>query len=263
MGGGVYARALQRAAEMLGGKAELRQFLRVSMRELELWLAGKEKPPMDVFLKAVDVISGAPIADKAQHSRGARAKAAPTRERAEAIQKAILKRGLLHLHEPTPISALAFLKQKYEPAEGAEMVQAALDAAINAAGADKGDMQLARPEGLRIVAQRGFGQPFLEFFAIVDARSASACALALKTARRVVVSDVASDILFASTSAGEVLAEAGVRALQSTPLCADSGNVLGVLSTHWGSPRGLTEPQAEALDRIATRTAFWLEGGAL
>ena len=53
----VQVRALRRAAEILGGKDKLRAALRVPMSSLDQWLDGKVAPPMDVFLKAVDIIS--------------------------------------------------------------------------------------------------------------------------------------------------------------------------------------------------------------
>ena len=46
----VQARALRRAADILGGKDKLRAALRVPMVRLEHWLEGKSLPPMDVFL---------------------------------------------------------------------------------------------------------------------------------------------------------------------------------------------------------------------
>lgn len=50
------ARVLCRAAEILGGRPQLRRYLRVSALSLGVWMAGTEPPPTEVFLKAVDVI---------------------------------------------------------------------------------------------------------------------------------------------------------------------------------------------------------------
>jgi GAF domain-containing protein len=81
-------------------------------------------------------------------------------------------------------------------------------------------------------------------------------------AQRISVPDVSRDILFAGTPAGAALAAAGVRAVQSTPLVG-SGEVLGMLSTHYAAPHELTENDEDMLDHIAHRAVFWLEGGAL
>jgi hypothetical protein len=47
---------LRRACEILGGRPQLRKYLKVSAVSLGLWMAGTEPPPVDVFLKAVDVV---------------------------------------------------------------------------------------------------------------------------------------------------------------------------------------------------------------
>jgi GAF domain-containing protein len=101
--------------------------------------------------------------------------------------------------------------------------------------------------------------PFLDFFSCVD--NEGACGTAAKLAERVVVSDVRSDPIFVGTDAAPVMERARVRAVQSTPLVGASGEILGVLSTHYAEPRELRAQEFEVLDRIAHRTAFWLDGG--
>lgn len=59
----VYSRALQKAADLLGGRKKLARALRVPIRDLELWIADEAKPPLNVFLRVVDLIideTGAP-----------------------------------------------------------------------------------------------------------------------------------------------------------------------------------------------------------
>ena len=60
----LHARALQRAAEILGGIDQLRAYLKVSTLELQTWMQGRAKPPDAVFLRIVDVLA-------AEQSRGA------------------------------------------------------------------------------------------------------------------------------------------------------------------------------------------------
>ena len=52
----VYARTLQKAAELSGGQKQLARMLRVPLAELEKWIAGEAAPPMSVFLKAIDFV---------------------------------------------------------------------------------------------------------------------------------------------------------------------------------------------------------------
>jgi len=52
----VYSRTLQKAAELIGGRAKLCRHLSVPAAELEKWIQDKAVPPIGVFLKAVDLI---------------------------------------------------------------------------------------------------------------------------------------------------------------------------------------------------------------
>lgn len=56
MDNSVYRRTMQKAAQLLGGTKPLARKLRVPMADLEKWIAGKDVPPMQTFLKAVDLV---------------------------------------------------------------------------------------------------------------------------------------------------------------------------------------------------------------
>jgi hypothetical protein len=115
-------------------------------------------------------------------------------------------------------------------------VEVVLESAIRMHGADFGNVQLydERTKSLTIYAQRGFKQPFLDHFASVSADEACACGVALRTGGAVIVEDVECDEGFAPHRA--VAADAGFRAVQSTPLIAGTGRFAGVLSTHFARP---------------------------
>ena len=53
----VHARTLRRASDIVGGDAALAAWLHVTPSHLALWLSGAEAPPMEMFLKAVDVVT--------------------------------------------------------------------------------------------------------------------------------------------------------------------------------------------------------------
>ncbi len=55
MASGIYSRALQRAAELLGGRDKLAAYLGVGTAEVQKWIAGT-RPPQAVFLRVVDFI---------------------------------------------------------------------------------------------------------------------------------------------------------------------------------------------------------------
>lgn len=130
-----------------------------------------------------------------------------------------------------------------------------LASAIAMTQADRGNIQLFEPAsgGLKIKVQRGFKQPFLDFFDEVHVGQA-ACGTALKTAERVVVEDVTNNPIFVGTAALEVMLDAGALAVQSTPLVSPFGHTLGVLSTHYRKPHRPHARELDVLDRLAYQT---------
>jgi hypothetical protein len=55
--GSIYARTLQAAAAIVGGERALARFLKVPMPDLFVWMQpGAERPPVSVFLRAVDIV---------------------------------------------------------------------------------------------------------------------------------------------------------------------------------------------------------------
>jgi hypothetical protein len=52
----VYSRTMQKAAQLAGGPKKLARYLRVPIADLERWIAGKGEPPMQSFLRAVDLV---------------------------------------------------------------------------------------------------------------------------------------------------------------------------------------------------------------
>ena len=56
MAASIISRTLQKAAELLGGRANLCKYLRVPSAELNRWIADEAEPPTGIFLRAVDLI---------------------------------------------------------------------------------------------------------------------------------------------------------------------------------------------------------------
>lgn len=56
MAASVYSRTLQKAAELVGGRAKLGRRLRVPADDLDKWIEDQAVPPIGVFLRAVDLI---------------------------------------------------------------------------------------------------------------------------------------------------------------------------------------------------------------
>jgi DNA-binding NarL/FixJ family response regulator len=123
---------------------------------------------------------------------------------------------------------------------------------IVATAADFGNVQLfdSADRVLRIVAQHGFEREFLDYFDTVSYEHNSVCSTAMKERSRIVVTDVATDPLFSNESKG-VLLRAKVRSVQSTPLIDPSGRFVGMVSTHYACPGGLTPAVLKQIDNLA------------
>jgi GAF domain-containing protein len=136
------------------------------------------------------------------------------------------------------------------------LINALLDTATNAASTDLGNVQLLDPSRrtLQIVAQRGFGPEFLEFFHEVHG-AAAACGAAMRAGRQVIVEDVTTHPIFVGQRSQDVLLRAGVRAVQSTPLIAPSGELVGMLSTHFRSRHRVPAYRLRLIDIISRRAA--------
>lgn len=126
------------------------------------------------------------------------------------------------------------------------LLDAILDAAIAATEADVGCIQILDPvtAELCIVAQRGFTADWLAFWSRVPAAQ-SGYGPALAKNERVIIADIEQSEPFAGTEVLAVQRRAGVRAMQSTPLVSRTGELRGIISTHYKTAR---QPAAHALE---------------
>ena len=56
--GNAYTRTLKRAAATVGGVEALAAMLHVSPADMARWISGDGRPPQDIFLAALDIVSG-------------------------------------------------------------------------------------------------------------------------------------------------------------------------------------------------------------
>ncbi len=151
------------------------------------------------------------------------------------------------------------LSTKILEAEGLEpLMQEIMDAAVAIVGADKGTLQLLEGQSLRIVAQHGHKSPFLKFFAAAE-NTASVCGEVTRRSQRIVVEDVEQSPIFAGTESLKVLRDAGVRAVQSTPLLCRDGRLVGILTTQWAVPYSPDEHDLWRLDLLTRQTSDLIE----
>jgi PAS domain S-box-containing protein len=133
-----------------------------------------------------------------------------------------------------------------------------LAAAVALLGSDKGHVQLLGADGvLRIVAQHGFDDAFLDGFRVVMPPNGSAAGRALRAGRRVVVEDVETDEDYAPLR--ELARAGGYRAVQSTPILCRDGRRLGMISTHYLVPHRPSEQSLRLLDLYVQQAADFIE----
>jgi PAS domain S-box-containing protein len=136
-----------------------------------------------------------------------------------------------------------------------------LDAAIGLMSADMASLQIFHPEQreLRLLAWRGFHPASAAFWERVRFNSASTCGLALSAGCRVVVPDVETCDAIAGTADLDAYRRSDIRAVQSTPLISRSGQLLGMISTHWREPHQPAEHELRLFDVLARQSADLIE----
>jgi PAS domain S-box-containing protein len=160
---------------------------------------------------------------------------------------------IVQLHE---ISTLLIQEDNLE-----SLYNRILDAAMNLMSSDMASMQLLDPERnqLRLLAWKGFHPQSATFWEWVYLDSSSTCGLALSAGCRVVVPDIEACDLMSGTTDLDEYRRSNIRAVQSTPLVSRSGQVMGMISTHWCEPHQPTERALLRLDVLARQAADLIE----
>ena len=139
------------------------------------------------------------------------------------------------------------------------LLEKILDATIALHDAASGSVQLFDPvtQTLNMDAHRGMDQESLDRFAKVDARTNSACGRALARRERVIVEDAVTDAtgIFDPVAARRM----GLSAVHSTPLFTTDGEILGMLSTHFRSPRKFSQDELRITDLYAHQASIAIE----
>lgn len=139
-----------------------------------------------------------------------------------------------------------------------------VDAAQTIMQSDCASMQVYYPDSettgrLRLLATTGFDQEGKDFWEWVDINSGSTCGVALKTGKRFLSSDLNNCEFVVGTPDQAMFAKAGVLSAQTTPLYSRSGNLLGMISTHWKEHHIPSERDLNLLDILARQGADLLE----
>ena len=139
-----------------------------------------------------------------------------------------------------------------------------VDNALRLMRSDYASLQMLFPKRgsggeLWLLAFRGFNPQAAQFWEWVRADSKSTCGLALRDKSRVVAADIATCDFMAGSDDQQTYLQTGIRACQTTPLIGHSGNVVGMISTHWRTPHQPSEDDFHLFDTLATQAATLIE----
>jgi len=116
------------------------------------------------------------------------------------------------------------------------------------------------PRGeLRLLAFCGFTPAAAQTWEWVHVNSACTCGIAYRTLRRVIAPDVERAEYMLGTADLESYRETGIRGVQSTPLLSRSGQLVGMISTHWKEPHEPSERDLRLFDILARQAADLIE----
>ncbi|HET9791728.1 MAG TPA: GAF domain-containing protein [Candidatus Angelobacter sp.] len=143
---------------------------------------------------------------------------------------------------------------------GGGMYEKIVDAASGIMASDFASLQMLFPERgtageLRLLSFRGFNPEAARFWEWVRADSKSTCGLALLTGERAIAPEIARCEFMADSEDQLTYLQTGIHACQTTPLIARTGQLVGMISTHWRTPHLPSERDLRLFDILARQTA--------
>lgn len=154
--------------------------------------------------------------------------------------------------------------QLISPDSSRSLYEKIVDAAQTIMDSDFASMQMLHPdrgkEGeLHLLTFRGFNPEAAVFWEWVGAESAGTCSAALRRQGRVIVSDVEACDFMTGTDDLATFRDTGIRSCQSTPLVSRSGNIVGMISTHWRTAHEPSERDLRLFDILVRQAADLIE----
>ena len=141
-----------------------------------------------------------------------------------------------------------------------------LDAAVAIMRSQFASMQMLHPERgpvgglgeLKLLSARGYTDAALKQFEWVGPRMNTSCGVSLRTGLRTIIPDVET----CEELGPELLAaflQTNIRSMQTTPLISRTGQLLGMITTHWSEPHEPSLRDLRLMDILARQAADLLE----
>ncbi len=142
-----------------------------------------------------------------------------------------------------------------------------VDAAVSITRSQFGTIQLLCPKDdpsghggeLQLLHHHGLSPEAAGFWQWVSPRAYSSCTQALKFGQRAIIPDFETWDEIAGTEDLLAFRRTGIRSAQTTPLLSRSGELLGMISTHWTHPHEPSQRDLRLLDILARQAADLLE----
>jgi len=140
-------------------------------------------------------------------------------------------------------------------------IEAIYEQLLNAATAimhsEMATMQILVPEKneLLLLAFKGFDPEVIKYWEWVKKGNQSTCGTALEKSKRIIIPDIEISDFINKEENRAAHRMAGIRAAQSTPLVTRSGQIIGMISTHWQTVHEPSERELNLLDVLARQAA--------
>jgi len=144
-------------------------------------------------------------------------------------------------------------------------IQAIYEQLLNAATAimhsEMATMQILIPEKneLLLLAFKGFDPEIIKYWEWVKKGDQSACGTALEKSKRIIIPDIEISEFVNTEKDRAAHRLTGVRAAQSTPLITRSGQLIGMITTHWKTVHEPADRELDLFDVLARQASDLLE----
>jgi PAS domain S-box-containing protein len=140
------------------------------------------------------------------------------------------------------------------------LYQRIMEAAASIMHSDSASLQAFNPERdqLLLVSSTGFTEEAKRHWKWVTRETRTACGEALRTRRRVIEDDVENSSIIVGPDRDMHLKN-GIHAAQTTPLVSRTGQLVGMISTHWSQRHHPQEQDLALIDVLARQAADLIE----
>ncbi|WP_363350883.1 PAS domain S-box protein [Methylocystis echinoides] len=185
--------------------------------------------------------------------------AAVERAQAEANLRKSQRQMARDLADAKRLQAISSALVKQDDA--ALLHQEIMQAAMTLMQSDAASLQMydSEQDELHLLAWKGFHPDSAAFWERTSLSSGSSCSHALRQGRRLIATDVEDAEFAKGTQSLGHWRLSGIRSVQSTPLFARDGRLIGAISTHWRAPHEPSEHELALFDALARQAADMLE----